>query len=268
MGSFNLIFACVILSAAVVADQWIVGENEASCTTACSAVGATCDKNAFRTKWADVDTEDEVSELMAVKGDLVCASNKGTYSSWGPAIWRSDDFAWCYKGHSKSYFSCDATSASTQRLCWCTGGSDPTPAPSATPTDTPTAVAWTPTLNPTAMPTEEGGMCTTSPLSYSATCPTPAAFSGSITYPGTSSDMYLNYCLYMVNSDCLGMCTGSLSNACADECANPPSPPTPACTVHCSIDSTGILEVTHDTTSGHTSHKCFKDGPGCTCTCL
>jgi hypothetical protein len=42
------------------------------------------------------------------------------------------------------------------------------------------------------------------------------------------------------------------------------------CSVHCSLSS-GILIATHDTTSGHATHMCFKDDTasnGCTCTCL
>jgi hypothetical protein len=42
------------------------------------------------------------------------------------------------------------------------------------------------------------------------------------------------------------------------------------CSVTCSIDSeTGILAVLHDTTSGHSQHKCFKTDEGsCKCECM
>jgi hypothetical protein len=40
----------------------------------------------------------------------------------------------------------------------------------------------------------------------------------------------------------------------------------PTCSVTCSIDNS-TLSVTHDTTSGHSTHKCHKDGTGCTCEC-
>jgi predicted extracellular nuclease len=43
-------------------------------------------------------------------------------------------------------------------------------------------------------------------------------------------------------------------------------PTAPTCSVHCSVSS-GILQVTHDTTSAHTHHMCYKEASACVCKC-
>jgi hypothetical protein len=41
-----------------------------------------------------------------------------------------------------------------------------------------------------------------------------------------------------------------------------------ACSVSCALADDGLLIVTHDTTSGHSEHKCFiNDADGCECIC-
>jgi hypothetical protein len=43
---------------------------------------------------------------------------------------------------------------------------------------------------------------------------------------------------------------------------------TSACSVHCTISANDVLMVTHDTTSGHSDHRCFKnDASVCECQC-
>jgi hypothetical protein len=51
---------------------------------------------------------------------------------------------------------------------------------------------------------------------------------------------------------------------------SPTKSPTVACTVQCSIASNGLLRVSHDTTSGHSTHRCYKDpadAKKCKCEC-
>jgi hypothetical protein len=49
--------------------------------------------------------------------------------------------------------------------------------------------------------------------------------------------------------------------------AVPAFTPTCDCSVHCSIISNHVI-VTHDTSSDHSHHKCYKNGSGCDCECF
>jgi hypothetical protein len=43
---------------------------------------------------------------------------------------------------------------------------------------------------------------------------------------------------------------------------------TEACSIHCEVTAADLLIVTHDTTSGHSNHRCFQnDANGCECQC-
>jgi len=75
-------------------------------------------------------------------------------------------------------------------------------------------------------------------VSYSAvhglsSCPAPAAYDANIVYPVLAeearrvdnSDNYANYCHYMVNEHCQGLCGGSFASNCANECSQHDFPP-------------------------------------------
>jgi hypothetical protein len=44
----------------------------------------------------------------------------------------------------------------------------------------------------------------------------------------------------------------------------------PLCSVQCTVETTGssdIIKVHHDTVSGHSTHRCYKQGTDCVCVC-
>ena len=50
-------------------------------------------------------------------------------------------------------------------------------------------------------------------------CPTPAGFDSGQSYPGESTDTYLNYCNYMVNKNCArDYCASTFKDACRNQC--------------------------------------------------
>lgn len=52
----------------------------------------------------------------------------------------------------------------------------------------------------------------------SSICPTPVPYQNGVIYPGNSDDQYLNYCEYMVTTDCLSMCFEESRSSCSNEC--------------------------------------------------
>lgn len=49
-------------------------------------------------------------------------------------------------------------------------------------------------------------------------CPTLVPYQNGVIYPGNSDDQYLNYCEYMVTTECLSMCFEESRSSCSNEC--------------------------------------------------
>jgi hypothetical protein len=185
---------CTCLCPDEPAVQWILDprtpRGAESCDTVCAGVSETCDQSSL----------DNLNNDAAFEAAFE-AWSPGHCTSWNTGCTSGNHCAaWGSPFIHNSHINDNSNYANGNGLCW-KGG--PVAACGQRPVD-----GHHRRLCP----------CTTTVPS----CPTPAEFSSSTTYPvhagSGSSDNYWNYCNYMVTATCGDMCADATRGRCSDEC--------------------------------------------------
>ena len=58
-----------------------------------------------------------------------------------------------------------------------------------------------------------------------------------------------------------------MTSACSADLYPASSVADDSCSISCTLSDADVILVSHDTTSGHASHRCFHDGTTCSCDC-